>query len=144
MRKHRIIRSADEDMVQLLKLAFSLSWASDTSSDLKGWTQENPSWGHSAVAAIAGQTILCGDILVYAILSISFAPPGPHFRNRLIDGTIVDFTDAQFGGALVTLSEPSVVHSVALLRLGQKGTPESEELGRRYGIFRQRVFQALS
>lgn len=105
-----------DDQIALLKKACAAVWAPDTSLDEGGWTPENPTWGHCAVAALAVHTVVGGELLRYDLAGTPFAGMRSHYRNRLPDGRIVDFTEAQFQGRFPeNLPEPVVREPFELL-----------------------------
>lgn len=128
-----------DDQIALLKKAFAAVWAPDTSLDEDGWTSENPTWGHCAVAALAVQTVMGGELLRYDLAGTPFAGMRSHYRNRLPDGRVVDFTEAQFQGRLPeNLPEPVVRQSLELL--DPEKYPKTVE---RYERFKKRVVEAI-
>lgn len=68
----------------------TLPWSRDTSADPEGWTPDNPTHGHCAVAALIVQDVFGGDLLRCPI------PGGSHYWNRLPDGSELDLTAGQF------------------------------------------------
>lgn len=97
-----------EALITILKKSFADSWSKETSADPENWIPENPSWGHCAVAALVVQMILGGELLRYDLSGTAFSHFRSHYRNRLPDGTILDFTEEQFSGQLPALPEPIV------------------------------------
>ena len=69
----------------------------DTSFDPKGWTKENPLWGHCAVVALLAQSLFLGEILYVSLQNTKFASLKLHFWNSLPSGWQKDFTRVQFG-----------------------------------------------
>lgn len=74
------------------------AWASDTTSDPRGWTPTNPAWGQCAVTALIVQDLLGGELLRAPL------EDGSHYWNRLPDGTELDLTREQFGRAYVPMA----------------------------------------
>lgn len=69
----------------------------DTSFDPKGWTKENPLWGHCAAVSLLAQSLFLGEILYVSLQGTKFASMKFHFWNALPSGWQKDFTRAQFG-----------------------------------------------
>lgn len=97
-----------EALIAILKKSFADCWSRETSLDDERWTQENPTWGHCAIASLVAQVVLGGDLLRYDLKGTPFEHMRSHYKNRLPDGTIVDFTEAQFGANALVLPEPVV------------------------------------
>lgn len=76
-----------------LERALREAWRSQTSSDPTGWRPSNPAWGQCAVTALIVQDELGGQLLRASTAN------GSHYWNRLPDGTEIDLTREQFGGA---------------------------------------------
>ncbi len=66
----------------------------------KGWTPDNPTWGHCAVASLLAQREFGGELLRISLARTEFAEGGSHYFNRFPDGDVCDVTKAQFGGRL--------------------------------------------
>lgn len=73
----------------------------------EGWTQENPTWGHCAVASLVAQNFFGGELLRISLDGTDFAASRSHYFNRLPDGTLFDATEAQFQGRLTTTTLPA-------------------------------------
>ncbi|MFY9462114.1 MAG: hypothetical protein WAP51_02840 [Candidatus Sungiibacteriota bacterium] len=97
-----------EALIAVLKKSFADCWSRETSLDEEGWTPENPSYGHCAIASLIAQRVLGGELLRYDLKGTPFEHMRSHYMNRLPDGTIVDFTEAQFGVSVPVLPEPVV------------------------------------
>jgi hypothetical protein len=127
-----------EAMIALLKRAFAYCWSAETSSDPEGWTPQNPAYGHCAVASLVVQAVLGGELLRYGLTGTPFEHLRSHYRNRLPDGTIVDFTEDQFGGQVPVLPEPVVRAREEVLDAVKY--PKTVE---RYELFSKRVVEWL-
>ena len=127
----------NEALIAVLKKSFNDCWSRETSSDPEHWTPENPSWGHCAVAELVAQAVLGGDLLRYDLSGTPFAAMGSHYKLRLHDGTILDFTDAQFGGHSIAWGEPKVRTRKELLDPAKN--PRNQGTLDRYNLFRGRV-----
>jgi hypothetical protein len=69
-----------------------------TAMDSAGWTPENPLWSHCAAVALLAHDLFGGDVLRASLEGVpKFAQMRSHYVNRLPDGTVIDFTRAQFG-----------------------------------------------
>jgi hypothetical protein len=66
----------------------------------KGWTSDNPTFGHCAVASLLVQDLFGGDLLRVSLEGTEFAEGRSHYFNRLPDGTVIDVTREQFQGRL--------------------------------------------
>ena len=66
----------------------------------KGWTPENPTFGHCAVASLVVQDLFGGELLRVSLEGTEFSEGRSHYFNRLPSGEIVDLTLAQFQGRL--------------------------------------------
>lgn len=133
--------TATEAFVEVLKRAFAECWSQDTSSDPENWTPENPSYGHCALAAMAAKTVLGGEMLRYDLKGTPYENLGSHYKNRLPDDTIVDFTEAQFQGCPPVWGEPIVRMHHELL--DPDINPKNRETRKRYALFSQRVIDYL-
>ncbi len=69
----------------------------DTSYDPKGWTKNNPFWGHSDVVSLLAHSVSGGMIPGVSLKGTKFARLRVHFWNAFPDGNQVDFTRDQFG-----------------------------------------------
>lgn len=69
----------------------------DTSFDPKGWTKENPFWGHCAVVSLLAESLFGGWILGVDLKGTKFSKMKFHYWNQFPDETQQDFTRAQFG-----------------------------------------------
>lgn len=70
----------------------------DTGSDRENWTQENPLWGHCAVASLVAQDRFGGDLMRASLEPFpKYAAMRSHYWNRLPDGSERDLTRPQFG-----------------------------------------------
>ena len=72
--------------------ALRKAWSADTSADT-AWSPDNPALGQCAVTALVVQDRLGGSLLRTTVGGVS------HYLNRLPDGSVVDLTLGQFGGA---------------------------------------------
>jgi hypothetical protein len=72
----------------------------------KGWTLENPLFGHCAVVSLLAQDLFDGELMRISLEGTPFAESRSHYFNRLPDGTVRDFTLAQFQGGLPTRMYP--------------------------------------
>ena len=102
----------------------------------KGWTPDNPLWGHCAVVSLIVQDLFGGDLLRVSLEGTEFAEGRSHYFNRLPDGRVVDLTEAQFQGRL-----PAELAATAVVRdrdyvIGGADTRE------RYERLRERLQQA--
>ena len=70
----------------------------ETSADPKGWTPDNPLWGHCAVVSLIAQNLFGGELLRVSLEDTKFANMKSHYWNRLIGGREIDFTEDQFCG----------------------------------------------
>lgn len=71
----------------------------ETSADSKGWTTENPLYGHCAVVALLAQDVFGGSMFRASLEPFpEFAHMRSHYWNRLPDGSEIDFTEPQFFG----------------------------------------------
>lgn len=69
----------------------------ETTKDEKNWTQENPLWGHCAIASAVAQNLFGGKLLRASLAHVSgFGPRDSHYINLLPDGTKKDFSASQF------------------------------------------------
>ena len=128
-------------LVTVLEKSFNNCWSRETSADPDHWTPENPSWGHCAVAELAAQAVLGGELLRYDLSGTPFAAMGSHYKLRLSDGTILDFTEAQFQGYPIEWKEPIVRQRKELL--DPAVNPRNQKTLERYNLFRGRVNQWL-
>ena len=69
----------------------------DTSFDPKGWTKDNPFWGHCAVVSLLAHSLYQGGIVFVSLKGTKFAKMKFHFWNIFPDGAQQDFTRSQFG-----------------------------------------------
>ncbi|TSC85070.1 MAG: hypothetical protein G01um101413_454 [Parcubacteria group bacterium Gr01-1014_13] len=69
----------------------------DTSFDPKGWTKENPFWGHSSIISLLAQSLFGGKIYGVNLKGTKFAKMKVHLWNIFPDGQVIDFTRSQFG-----------------------------------------------
>lgn len=84
----------------------SLCAADTAASGGKGWTKENPTWGHCAVASLLAQREFGGELLRISLEGTAFAAGGSHYFNRFPDGRTADLTETQFGGRLAMEAIP--------------------------------------
>lgn len=82
------------------KLLPELCTKETAAGDGKGWTPENPTHGHCAVASLIVQDLFGGDLLRVSLEGTEFAEYRSHYFNRLPDGAVVDVTEDQFCGRL--------------------------------------------
>lgn len=113
----------------------------ETSSDEDGWRHENPTWGHCAVAALLTQAVLGGTLLRYDLSGTPFAAMRSHYRNRLPDGTVEDFTEEQFAGGITFADLPDPVERAREEVLDPVKYPKTVE---RYAKFKERANKCLS
>ncbi len=73
----------------------------------RGWTPENPTWGHCAVASLLVQNLFGGELLRISLKDTAFAEGGSHYYNRLPNGMMIDTTVAQFSGRLPVHTIPA-------------------------------------
>ncbi len=75
--------------------------AQDTAAaDGKGWTPENPTFGHCAVASLIVQDLFGGELMRVSLEDTEFSESKSHYFNCLPGGTLLDITLAQFQGQL--------------------------------------------
>lgn len=129
--------SHQEALIVVLKKSFADCWSRETSADEEDWTPENPSWGHCAVASLVAQRVLGGELLRYDLKGTLYEHGGSHYKLRLADGTILDFTEEQFRGKPPVWGEPAVRTRPELLDPAKN--PRNQNTLRRYRIFRERV-----
>lgn len=127
-------------MVAALESVFAETWSRDTSSDEGRWSPNNPSHGHCAVAELVAQEVFGGDLLRYDLTGTRYAEMGSHYKLRLADGTILDFTEDQFREGLPEWGEPVVRPRAQLL---DEKNPRNAGTIRRYAVFRGRVRELL-
>src|SRR3989344_3738326 len=76
----------------------------ETSADPDGWTPENPTWGHCAVATMVAQDMFGGKIMRASLENTAFAKMRSHYFVRFDetkgDALVLDPTDAQFRPSL--------------------------------------------
>lgn len=77
----------------------------------EGWSEDNPTWGHCAVASLLVQRLVGGELLRISLEGTEFADSRSHYYNRLPDGSLLDLTEDQFAGRLNTTSLPYEVRS---------------------------------
>lgn len=86
--------------IPLVELKYLLrnSCSRETSYSQKLWTQENPLFGHCAVAALVAQDFIGGVIWRNAFPKkwIARLGSGSHYWNYLPDGSVIDLTENQF------------------------------------------------
>ncbi len=85
----------------------SLCAADTAAGGGKGWTPENPTWGHCAVASLLAQNLFGGELLRISLKDTEFAAGGSHYYNRFPDGATTDTTVAQFSGRLPVHTIPA-------------------------------------
>lgn len=73
----------------------------NTSFDPKGWTKDNPFWGHCAVVSLLAQDLFGGELLRSSLSGTKFSRMRFHFWNFFTDKHW-DFTRPQFGGQYPT------------------------------------------
>jgi hypothetical protein len=56
-------------------------YGKDTSFDPKGWTKDNPFWGHCAVVSLLAQSLFQGEIVGVSLKDTKFAKLKFHFWN---------------------------------------------------------------
>lgn len=74
----------------------------ETSSDPKGWSSDNPLYGHCAVASLVAQNLFGGTLMRVSLEGTPFETMRSHYFNVLPDGTAQDFTAPQFCGRFET------------------------------------------
>lgn len=82
----------------------------DTSFDPRGWTKDNPLWGHCAVVSLLAQSLFQGEILYVSLKGTKFAFMKCHFWNAFPSGRQKDFTRAQFGKEYPADSEVKIAN----------------------------------
>ena len=105
------------------------------------WTPENPSYGHCAIATLVAQRILGGELLRYDLKGTPFEHLGSHYKLRLNDGTILDFTEEQFWGRPPVWGEPIVRTRAELLDPAKN--PRNQKTLERYNLFCEYLHQWL-
>ena len=85
------------DIQKFREVLPSLCAADTAAGGGKGWTPENPTFGHCAVVSLLAQDLFGGELLRISLEGTPFAEGGSHYYNHLPDGTVVDFTAQQFG-----------------------------------------------
>lgn len=69
----------------------------ETSFNPSGWTENNPLWGHCAIAALLAQDYFGGEIMKGSLKgNDKYKYLKSHFWNRLPEGREVDFTKDQY------------------------------------------------
>ena len=109
--------------------AFSVDLCAE--DDLPFWSEDNPSRGHCAIAALTINDLFGGDLLVAEVFRDGHKT-GYHCWNRL-SGLDVDLTRDQFSDN-ETVGSPDVVKR-------PEGRPK--QYADQYDIFRARVLAAL-
>ena len=112
----------------------------ETSSDAAGWSPENPTYGHCALAVAFIQEAYGGDFLRYDLAGTSFAAMRSHYKNRLPDGTVFDATEKQFQGRIAFADLPEPLTRMREEILDPVKYPETV---RRYKEFRARVGEQI-
>src|SRR3990172_1508710 len=96
--KLRFLMSKKEISIGEFERLLPLVADKDTSADPNGWTKENPTWGHCAVASVVANKLFGGEILRASLEHVpEFARMRSHYVNSFQDKGIVDFTKPQFG-----------------------------------------------
>ncbi|MDO8561063.1 MAG: hypothetical protein Q7R91_02510 [bacterium] len=116
---------------------FNACWSRETSSDPDGWTPENSSYGHCALATLAAQEMFDGKLLRYDLKGTPYEHMGSHYKLRLPDGIILDFTEAQFQGKPPVWGEPKVRTRDELL--DPAINPRNQETRDRYTLFMRHI-----
>jgi len=115
----------------------------DTSSDPKGWTPENPFWGHSAAVALVAWDLFHSGLFRMSLKGTEFAALCFHYRNLLADDRLEDFTGAQFQGRFPAEleMEPRARESLFLDRqtLTRHGILKPSNLAERYDSLKERM-----
>lgn len=134
--------SDGSDKALVLRYAFDECWSRDTSSDKAGWTPDNPSYGHCAVAVLTAEKMLGGTILRYSLKGTPYEHLGSHYRLRLSDEEIFDPTEDQFLNGVPDWKKLEVMVRTReeLLNPTQK---KNEGTIERYPIFEGRVKKKL-
>lgn len=129
-------------LIAILEKSFNDCWSRDTSSDEAGWTPENPSYGHCAVATLIAQSVLGGELIRYDLKGTSYEHLGSHYKLCLPDGTILDLTEAQFQGQPPAWGEPKVRTREELL--DPIKNPKNKRTLERYELLKRRVIAWLN
>jgi deoxycytidylate deaminase len=77
----------------------------------KGWTPDNPTWGHCAVVSLIAQNLFGGELLRISLEGTEFAEYRSHYFNQLPDGSVEDITKDQFSGRL-----PEILFEMAVVK----------------------------
>lgn len=112
-----------------------------TSSNPKGWTPENPLWGHCAVVSLIVQNLFGGKLARASLEDTKFATMGSHYWNILPDGVGKDFTDSQFRGKKPILTAAERTRDYVLYD-PQTGAPR--EIMNRYKLLAWRLAKELN
>mgnify|MGYP001575076897 CR=1 FL=1 len=107
-------------------------------ADGKGWTRDNPTWGHCAVVALWVQNFYGGDLLRVSLEGTEFAEARSHYYNRTATtgGIREDFTTEQFQRRLFPGDLPFSVKDRAYV-IG------SADTRKRYAFFGVRLLRKL-
>lgn len=124
--------------ITVLAEAIQRSCAKDTSADPDGWNDENPTWGHCAVAALVIQDWFGGALMRTQAKGSGF--DWGHYWNRLPNGLDVDATRRQF--PVATTFERFETRTRDQL-LDPTTNPKNAKTKERYQTFRKRVDREL-
>lgn len=97
-------------------IAIPKACAQDTAAgDGKGWTPDNPTWGHCAVVALWVQNFYGGLLARVDLAGTPFAGQRSHYyndtSNPLVGESAQDYTAVQFGGTINPFDLPSELRS---------------------------------
>lgn len=124
--------------VSVVAEAIIRSCAKDTSADPDGWTEENPTWGHCAVAALVLQDWFGGGLIHTRTTGSGFRRN--HYWNRLPGGFDVDATREQFPPWTTFAGFEERTRDQLL---DSSRNPKNAETRERYLLFRKRVDENL-
>ncbi|MDO8558549.1 MAG: hypothetical protein Q7S09_05200 [bacterium] len=118
----------------------------ETSQDAKGWTPDNPLWGHCAVVSLVAQNLFGGKIW-RAEYTDRQSKTNSHYWNECADGAVEDFTVAQFGYAFPEMRNPVVRDRVSMLYHKEGDSEERKRIIKkareRYKLLAFRLLQML-
>ena len=69
----------------------------DTSFDPKGWTKENPFWGHCGVIRLLADSLFQGGVINATFKGTKYSRLEFHFWNVFLDGKEKNFPNDKFG-----------------------------------------------
>lgn len=129
--------------IMALRAAFGEAWSRDTSSDEKGWTPDNPSYGHCVIALLFAEEVLGrSEYLRYDLSGTPYADMRSHYKLRLANGSVVDFTENQFRQGVPDWNKLDMKVRIRK-ELLDPSNKSNESTIRRYRTFRDRVIRAL-